>query len=213
MILTTNTPYPSRKIRRIRACTHQKTTKETSSIRRIQRRPIRRIEDIVCEDSGRYQTWSLLQETLIRRIQSLGYAVWKKVDDEKQEILELNEKIKKLERNKEIDIGYESCQLLHLENAKLKETQVKFVKFDKSADSLSEMLNVQKSPSCKIRLGFDKSKVSTSGTKPISFVGSSAEIESDGSTIKADGSTVPGFVDSSTSHKVSEHIFSPPMSL
>ncbi|GJX83046.1 hypothetical protein Tco_0332527 [Tanacetum coccineum] len=56
-ILTTNTPYPSRKIRRIRACTHQKTTKETSSIRRVQRRSIRRIEDIVCEDSGRYQTW------------------------------------------------------------------------------------------------------------------------------------------------------------
>ncbi|GJV52386.1 hypothetical protein Tco_1448127 [Tanacetum coccineum] len=36
---------------------------ERSSIRRIQKRPIRRIEDIVCEDSGRYQTWSLLQET------------------------------------------------------------------------------------------------------------------------------------------------------
>ncbi|GJX17365.1 hypothetical protein Tco_0218197 [Tanacetum coccineum] len=45
-------------------CLHSpKTTKETSSIRRIQRRPIRRIEDIVCEDSGRYQAWSLLQET------------------------------------------------------------------------------------------------------------------------------------------------------
>ncbi|GKB61515.1 hypothetical protein Tco_0917701 [Tanacetum coccineum] len=37
-------------------CLHSpKTTKETSSIRRIQRRPIRRIKDIVCEDSGRYQ--------------------------------------------------------------------------------------------------------------------------------------------------------------
>ncbi|GJV05195.1 zf-CCHC domain-containing protein [Tanacetum coccineum] len=53
-----------------------------------------------------------------------------------KEILELNEKIKKLERNKEVDIGCESCQQLHLENAKLKETQVKFVKFDKSANSL-----------------------------------------------------------------------------
>ncbi|GJR65185.1 putative reverse transcriptase domain-containing protein [Tanacetum coccineum] len=30
------------------------------------RRPIRRIGDIVCEYSGRYQTWSLLQETPIR---------------------------------------------------------------------------------------------------------------------------------------------------
>ncbi|GJQ91563.1 hypothetical protein Tco_0002702, partial [Tanacetum coccineum] len=48
-------------------CLHSpKTTKETRSIRHIQRRPIRRIEDIVCEDSGRYQAWSLLQETPVR---------------------------------------------------------------------------------------------------------------------------------------------------
>ncbi|GKC34607.1 ribonuclease H-like domain-containing protein, partial [Tanacetum coccineum] len=33
-----------------------KTTKEMSPIRRIQKKSIRRIEDIVCEDSGRYQT-------------------------------------------------------------------------------------------------------------------------------------------------------------
>ncbi|GKA65078.1 hypothetical protein Tco_0764785 [Tanacetum coccineum] len=46
-------------------CLHSpKTTMETRSIRCIQRRPIRRIEGIVCEDSERYQTWSLLQETL-----------------------------------------------------------------------------------------------------------------------------------------------------
>ncbi|GJT28457.1 putative reverse transcriptase domain-containing protein [Tanacetum coccineum] len=36
---------------------------------------IRRIKDIVCEYYGKYQTWSLLQETTIRRIQSLGYVV------------------------------------------------------------------------------------------------------------------------------------------
>ncbi|GJW48014.1 homeodomain-like protein [Tanacetum coccineum] len=51
-----------------------------------------------------------------------------------KEVLELNEKIKKLERSKEIDIACKSCQELKLENAKLKETQVKFVKFDKSAN-------------------------------------------------------------------------------
>ncbi|GJU45529.1 zf-CCHC domain-containing protein [Tanacetum coccineum] len=128
-----------------------------------------------------------------------------------KEVFELNEKIKKLERNKEIDIGCESCQLLHLENAKLKETQVKFVKFDKSANSLREMLNVQKSHSCKIGLGFDKSKASTSGIKPMSFVGSADELARDESTIKAYGSTVPGSVDPSTSQKVAEHVFSPPL--
>ncbi|GJV71923.1 hypothetical protein Tco_1491918 [Tanacetum coccineum] len=40
-----------------------KATKKTTSIRRIQRRPIRRIGDMKCEDSRRYQMWSLLQET------------------------------------------------------------------------------------------------------------------------------------------------------
>ncbi|GJS69334.1 C2 calcium/lipid-binding domain-containing protein CaLB [Tanacetum coccineum] len=53
-------------------CLHSpKTTKETRSIRRIQRRPIRHIGDIVCEYSRRYQMWSLLQETPITSIQSL----------------------------------------------------------------------------------------------------------------------------------------------
>ncbi|GJR21412.1 zf-CCHC domain-containing protein [Tanacetum coccineum] len=122
-----------------------------------------------------------------------------------KEILELNEKIKKLERNKDIDITCKSCQELKLENARLKETQVKFVKFDKSANSLREMLNNQKSSSCKIGLGFDSSKVSTSGTKPINFVGSSIGIA-------LDGSTIPGSVDPLSSKKVAEHIFSPPMS-
>ncbi|GJY00158.1 zf-CCHC domain-containing protein [Tanacetum coccineum] len=93
-----------------------------------------------------------------------------------KEILELNEKIKKLERNKEIDITCKSCQELKLGNARLKKTQVKFVKFHKSANSLKEMLNNQKSSSCKIGLGFDSSKASTSGTKLINFVGSYAKL-------------------------------------
>ncbi|GJT26216.1 zf-CCHC domain-containing protein [Tanacetum coccineum] len=80
-------------------------------------------------------------------------------------------------------------------NAKLKETQVKDVKFDKSANLLREMLNVQNSPSCKIGLGFDKSKASTSETKSISFVGLTANLAGDGSTLKADGSTIPGSID------------------
>ncbi|GKG58987.1 hypothetical protein Tco_0602696, partial [Tanacetum coccineum] len=50
---------------RIRAYTHQKQ-RRIKSIRRIQKKAIRRIEDIVCEDSGRYQSWSLLQESPIR---------------------------------------------------------------------------------------------------------------------------------------------------
>ncbi|GJY73849.1 hypothetical protein Tco_0478280 [Tanacetum coccineum] len=110
------------------------------------------------------------------------------------EILELNEKIKKLETSKEIESACKLCDELKLENAKLKETQVKFVKFDKSANTLREMLDNQKSSSFKICLGFDNSKASTSGTKIMSFVGSSAENEMDESTIKGHESTIPGSV-------------------
>ncbi|GJS53768.1 zf-CCHC domain-containing protein [Tanacetum coccineum] len=130
-----------------------------------------------------------------------------------KEILELNEKIKKLERNKEIYIVCESCKELRLENAKLKETQVKFVKFDKSAHSLRDMLNIQKSPSCKIGLGFDRSKVSTSGTKHIrEREMSNTESATDESTIKVNGSTILRSVDTPSSQKLAEHVFSPPMS-
>nr|GEV04310.1 copia protein [Tanacetum cinerariifolium] len=87
-----------------------------------------------------------------------------------------------------------SCDELKLENAKLKETQVKFVKFDKSANSLREMLNNQNSPSCKIGLGFNSDKGSTSRAKTMSFVGSSAKKVTDGSTIKGHGSTLHGSV-------------------
>ncbi|GJT35912.1 retrovirus-related pol polyprotein from transposon TNT 1-94 [Tanacetum coccineum] len=129
-----------------------------------------------------------------------------------KEVLELNKKIKKLERSKEIDIACKSCQELKLENARLKETQVKFVKFDKSTNSLREMLNNQKSSSCKIGLGFDSSKASTSRTKLMGFVGSSAEKATDGSTIKVHGSTLPGSVSRTNGEKVTKHVFCPPMS-
>ncbi|GJY48756.1 zf-CCHC domain-containing protein [Tanacetum coccineum] len=129
-----------------------------------------------------------------------------------KEILEWNEKIKKLERNKEIEIACKSCEELKLENVKLKETQVKFVKFDKSANLLREMLNNQKSPSCKIGLGFDSSKAATSGTKTMSFVGSYAKKAMEGSTIKVHGSTLPGSMSRTCGEKGTEHVFSPPMS-
>ncbi|GJU16170.1 hypothetical protein Tco_1144136 [Tanacetum coccineum] len=45
-VLTTNTPYPSRKIRRICACTHQRPRRKQDPIRRIQKKAIRRIQAI-----------------------------------------------------------------------------------------------------------------------------------------------------------------------
>ncbi|GKE19969.1 hypothetical protein Tco_1431481 [Tanacetum coccineum] len=129
-----------------------------------------------------------------------------------KEILELNEKIKKLKRSKEIEIVCNSCDELKSENAKLKETQVKFVKLDKSANTLREKLDTQKSSNCKIGLGFDNSKASTSGTKIMSFVGSSIENATDGSTIRGHESTIPGSVSRNDDQKETEHVFSPPLS-
>nr|GEX18035.1 integrase, catalytic region, zinc finger, CCHC-type, peptidase aspartic, catalytic [Tanacetum cinerariifolium] len=63
-----------------------------------------------------------------------------------------------------------------------------------SANLLREMLNNQKSPSCKIGLGFDSGKASTSITQTMSFVGSFAKKAMDESTIKVHGSTLPGSV-------------------
>ncbi|GJV46174.1 reverse transcriptase domain-containing protein [Tanacetum coccineum] len=62
-VLTTNTPYPSRKIRRICACTHQRPQRKLDQYVVSSEDPIRHIGDILGEYSGRYQTWSLLQET------------------------------------------------------------------------------------------------------------------------------------------------------
>nr|GEW31963.1 alpha/beta hydrolases superfamily protein [Tanacetum cinerariifolium] len=89
---------------------------------------------------------------------------------------------------------------------------VSWLNHQMSANSLREMLNIQKPPSCKTGLGFDKSNTSSSETKPISFVELTTELAGDGSTIKAYGSTIPGSVDPSTSQKVAEHVLSPPMS-
>ncbi|GJY71853.1 zf-CCHC domain-containing protein [Tanacetum coccineum] len=61
-------------------------------------------------------------------------------------------------------------------------------------------------------LGFDSNKASTSGTKPITFVGSSAEKAMDGSTIKVHGSTLLGSVSRTNGEISTEHVFSPPMS-
>nr|GEX97464.1 zf-CCHC domain-containing protein/UBN2 domain-containing protein [Tanacetum cinerariifolium] len=100
-----------------------------------------------------------------------------------EEILELNEKIKKLERNR-----------------------------DCIANSPREMLNNQKSPSCKIGLEFDSDKASTSRTKTMSFVGSPVEKGTGESPIKVHGSTLSGFVSRNYGEKGTEHVFSPPMS-
>nr|GFD18745.1 hypothetical protein [Tanacetum cinerariifolium] len=57
-ILKINMPYPSRRYG-VSVPALTKDHEGNKPIRRIWKKSIRRIKDIVCEDSGRYQSWSL----------------------------------------------------------------------------------------------------------------------------------------------------------
>ncbi|GKE90840.1 hypothetical protein Tco_1571935 [Tanacetum coccineum] len=67
----------------------------------------------------------------------------------KKEIIELKEKMSRLEKNIEIDIGCTTCQKLIVENKKLKEEASKLTQFEKSTHSLKEILSFQKPSSDK----------------------------------------------------------------
>ncbi|GJZ53088.1 hypothetical protein Tco_0607973 [Tanacetum coccineum] len=68
------------------------------------------------------------------------------------------------------------------------------------------------SPSSKVGLGFDKNEVSTSGTMQVHFVRSAVVLAGNGSTIKVDGSTIPGFFNPSTSQNEAKSFLSPHVS-
>ena len=83
------------------------------------------------------------------------------------EVYELKEKAKRLEKSKGIDTSCKSCEELKLEVEKLKITQndlikqtTKFKKFDKSISCADEIMKLQKSPFDKTGLGFTKIETS-----------------------------------------------------
>ncbi|GJU61548.1 hypothetical protein Tco_1243383 [Tanacetum coccineum] len=60
------------------------------------------------------------------------------------ELNELKEKLSKLEKNKGVDLECTNCQILKIDNEKLKEEAVKLNQFEKSTHSLNEMSSNQK---------------------------------------------------------------------
>jgi hypothetical protein len=83
------------------------------------------------------------------------------------EVYELKEKAKRLEKSKGIDTPCKSCEELKLEVENLKITQndlikqtTKFKKFDKSISCADEIMKLQKSPFDKTGLGFTKIETS-----------------------------------------------------
>ncbi|GJU63056.1 retrovirus-related pol polyprotein from transposon TNT 1-94 [Tanacetum coccineum] len=83
------------------------------------------------------------------------------------EICELKDKISKLERNKEIDLGCSTCDSLRIKNEKLKEENFKLSQFEKSTHALKDMLSNQKPSGDKLGLGFKSGEASSSGIKQI----------------------------------------------
>ncbi|GKD39587.1 zf-CCHC domain-containing protein [Tanacetum coccineum] len=103
------------------------------------------------------------------------------------EISELKEKLSKLEENKGVDLECTKCQILKVDNEKLKEIAFKLTQFEKITHSLNEMLSNQK-PSCdKLGLRFNSFEASTSGTKEINFLKSHKETSSSGGPLIAEG--------------------------
>ncbi|GJZ80077.1 retrovirus-related pol polyprotein from transposon TNT 1-94, partial [Tanacetum coccineum] len=86
------------------------------------------------------------------------------------ELSELKEKLSKLEKNKGVDLECTKCQILKIENKKLKEETLKLNQFEKSTYSLNEMLSNKKLSRDKSGLGFNSFEASSSGTKEIKFV-------------------------------------------
>ncbi|GJZ38070.1 hypothetical protein Tco_0584261 [Tanacetum coccineum] len=74
-ILTTNTPYPSRKIRRIRACTHQRSRRKQAqyAVSNEDQYAVLEIYHVKILEDIKRGPYS--KKPPIRRIQSLGYAV------------------------------------------------------------------------------------------------------------------------------------------
>ncbi|GJS37301.1 retrovirus-related pol polyprotein from transposon TNT 1-94 [Tanacetum coccineum] len=77
--------------------------------------------------------------------------------------------------NEGVDLECTKCQLLRIENEKLKEEAIKITKFEKSTHCLNEMLSNQKFFGDKLGLGFNSLEASTSGTKEIKVVKSQKE--------------------------------------
>ncbi|GJV60005.1 zf-CCHC domain-containing protein [Tanacetum coccineum] len=86
------------------------------------------------------------------------------------EVLELKDKLSKLEKGKKVNEECKICQDLKFENEKLKEEISKLNQFNNSSHSLKKIISSQKPSGDKSGLGFNFTKGSTSETKQVNFV-------------------------------------------
>ncbi|GJX52248.1 putative ribonuclease H-like domain-containing protein [Tanacetum coccineum] len=137
-------PYPSRKIRRIFACTSQETKKNKDPIRRIQETSIRYIQDIVYEASGRYRMCTQGAADSLTTVENLSDAVIYSFFTSQPSIPQLdNEDLQQINLDdlEEMDLRWNIAMLT-----------IRARRFLKNTGRKLDMAN-------KERIGFDKSKV------------------------------------------------------
>ncbi|GKB68786.1 zf-CCHC domain-containing protein [Tanacetum coccineum] len=93
------------------------------------------------------------------------------------EVLELKDKLSRLEKGKEVIEECKLCQDLKLENEKLRKEISRLNQFNDSSHSLKKIINSQKTSGDKSGLGFNFTKESPSETKQVKFV-KAQEVES-----------------------------------
>ncbi|GJZ19546.1 retrovirus-related pol polyprotein from transposon TNT 1-94, partial [Tanacetum coccineum] len=104
-----------------------------------------------------------------------------------KELSELKLKLSTLEKNKGVDLECRKCQILKINNEKLKEEALKLTQFIKSTHSLNDMLSNQKLSGDKLGLGFNSLEALTNGTKEIEFVKSHNETPFGGGPSNTEG--------------------------
>ena len=114
-----------------------------------------------------------------------------KLHELEMQVWELKNQVKRLEKNKGVDVGCKSCISLQVENEKLKENALRIIKFDEGTKTLNDILeNIRYSEHDRAGLGFDPNQASTSGTKQVKFVmPETSKSERDDTTKGTDGTT------------------------
>ncbi|GJT80075.1 hypothetical protein Tco_1054417 [Tanacetum coccineum] len=139
------------------------------------------IDDFILENEyDRLCKMSLKIITKNKRLKSIKNSL-------ENELSELKEKLSTLEKNKGVDLECTKCQLLKIDNEKLKEEAFKLTQFEKSTHCLNEMLNNQNPSGDNLGLGFNSFEASTSGTKKIKFVKTQENTPSGGGSPNTEG--------------------------
>ncbi|GJX67890.1 zf-CCHC domain-containing protein [Tanacetum coccineum] len=109
------------------------------------------------------------------------------------EVLELKDKLSRLEKGKEVNEECKLCQDLKFENEKLRKEISRLNQFNDSSHSLKKIISSQKPSGDKSGLGFNFTKGSPSETKQVNFV-RAQEVESKEKLIESNPNSKPKFI-------------------